>query len=683
MRNLFTISDSILFIAKEHAMPLSTHIVSLPYIEIAELLHKKYITILDDLLHDPLSLSQSEISKILSKLAPDSIYLRCDLYDHLIQNLTPKHFLTEKKFNKYKNTLYHCDCHESSCKHDELFYLNPNNLSPIGIMSVFVELKKIEIDYINKFAEVKHPLTKEHSHYLIKSDFILFYIATQSYGYKILNSLLWDPKVNQENPQYHDLIINSFIIFKAESQHLKSPLYEYLKIHLTPQHFLTDKKFDEQKDILYSCTSHTQTCSHTPDFYENPDNLSLLGRLRVLIELKRIEAVYLHEFSIITNRLTGKEEQFLQVNQYLAIYLYTTNLGYKKINQLLRQNVATKPCVVESHHSETSFKFGDFSCTEIITFINNGLNRLNAFPKYRLDLEQHKLIRFMSLSEELMRNIVISAIQMNAYLDKAFLSTSFNSEGAAGFAVDHNFKLIIATYGHNIRGAKINRISALSEEDEFLLTPGVVLHCHSDHPITYDERTKVCTVHVCAINLLTIARTALITHKYKDLFMRSILKKRAEKLAATNREINPESDDIPAIAILDSTLNPANPSSTSATAPDVIQAPSTSIENPTTPESLKLTESEQVLLPTITSMSRRALIVNSQPLSHDGKRRHSTPILGNSSFMDTSVSYSKETEIKSKQSKKATSRSLFRADSSFSPAPILPLIIGIGAKKQR
>lgn len=550
------------------------------------------------------------------KTSPDeAIAHHIKLFEQVEPKLLPYHILPPRVFDKQRRQLYACDCVPHECSHDASFYSNHDNLRPLGELALAIEQQRLELEYIRNFAQIRLPkvlrdkteteklfddtmaapadvletsVTDRVSFldtlgedkasdlnlaldldstlylepegekvYLTPDEHMVLYLNNQAQcpkGYEIFNNAVWDATENKPKPEAVKFLDYMQDAFKAESEFLTDPLYEYLKQNLTPVHFLNDLTFAAQKHIFYKKCCDGSDCKHSPDFYRqfynDPNNLTELGKLRVLTELKRLEERYIHEFSRIRNRLTGKIEQFLSVQQFLGIYLYSTNLGYSKINTYLRQKKkeaearakqdekaitvdgasTSEPKAPENpKEPEEIPRFGAYDVNQVIGCVKTGLRRLSGFPKYRLNKNERTLIRLSNLPKEVLDKIKSNLEDMNIFLDEAFLSTSFNPEGAEGFYDGHNFKLIISTFGCKVNGAKINGISAMSDEDEFLLAPGVTLHCHGDDPINYDERTGICTVKVCAENFGSVLVTFVGAHKFIDNIKDRVQKRKEEE----------------------------------------------------------------------------------------------------------------------------------------------------------
>lgn len=313
-----------------------------------------------------------------------------------------------------------------------------------------------------------------------------------------------EPGIASSRKQLDDLKIK----FQPDSAYLKSELYTYLIENLTPKHFLSDSLFDRQRKKFYTCEHGTAECKHEEDYYNDPKNLSEVGRVRVWLELKRLEIAYLKKYYAVfvvyekDSELKKEKETLLTPDIFLALYLYTTNLGYKKINSQLRFG-----------HSN--------GCEDWICKINRGIERLSSFPEFQLDPKQHKLIRYMNLPDEVLRDIVQNTMSMNKFLDRAFLSTSFKQDGAGEFALSANFELIIKTNG-SCHGAKIDGISPFPGEGEYLFCPGTKFECHPDRAIVFDHTKNKYQIYVCAVSLGSVAQTVITVQKAIKLFRKPL-----------------------------------------------------------------------------------------------------------------------------------------------------------------
>lgn len=316
---------------------------------------------------------------------------------------------------------------------------------------------------------------------------------------------------------------------KPHSENYNCKLLDYLRDNLTPRHFLTDKKFTAHKDIFFKpnpCPESDSEKEINSDFYQNPDNLTDAGKLRVNIELKRLENVYRKAYEYVH----GTNEKKLDHDVFLALYLYTTNLGYTKINSKLRFG---------HHKGCEKVNFGEHhNCETIVELINRGIARLSKLPNHQLKPDEHLLVRFLKLPLDLLRKIVSGVEAANVYLDKAFLSTSFNSHGAEAFKEDSNLEIRIKSNGSTVgckldvevEGIKYN-LSPFPDEGEYLLPPGTKLHitipegCNPtdpDYPIQFDEITQKATLIAALTNFATVVYETLATLKASIRFLRPI-----------------------------------------------------------------------------------------------------------------------------------------------------------------
>lgn len=275
-------------------------------------------------------------------------------------------------------------------------------------------------------------------------------------------------------------------------------IYKYLLEHLTPKLFLSQEDFDKFKNFFYTESSRGKAVDE--EYYQSPYNLTSIGRLKVYAELTRIASIYQQKFARIYNEDTGSYEELLSEEIARALYLYMTNF-FTKINGPLRCGGVC-----------------DCTISHFIDSINRGIERLSRVPAFQLNPDEHQLTRYIHLPEQVLQRVIRDTQSMNCFLDRAFLSTSFNKGGALSFSIDANVIIIIRSNG-DCRGAKVSALSPFPSEGECLYPPGTKFECRTITSEDFNGDRKW-IIHVSALSfsratgvLMKVTEAAKKLHK--------------------------------------------------------------------------------------------------------------------------------------------------------------------------